>query len=129
MRTDSATPARLWSRNTTTKNTDSAAVSTASGASAPSRARRRPMIRAIARAPTSRGATATSPCGASVTQNTATTIATAVGASLLVATVRSTSIHTASTPKAISGSGRSPLLNGSQAARNIAPPVATATRF
>ena len=43
--------------------------------------------------------------------------------------VRSTSIHTSSTPKAISGSGRNPLLNGSQAARNTAPAVATAIRL
>jgi len=43
--------------------------------------------------------------------------------------VRSTSGHTASTPKAIGGSGRRPLLNGSQAARNTAPAVATAMRL
>ena len=43
--------------------------------------------------------------------------------------VYSTSIHTSSTAKAISGSGRRPLLNGSQAARKTAPPVATATRL
>ena len=129
MRTDSATVARVWSRKTTTKNTDNAAASAASGASTPSRGRRLPMIRAIARAPTRSGAAATRPCGASVTLNTATTIASAAGASRCVAIVRSTSIHTASTPKAISGSGRNPLLNGSQAARNTAPPVATATRL
>ena len=33
------------------------------------------------------------------------------------------------TPRAISGSGRKPLLNGSQAARNTAPAVHTATRL
>ena len=33
------------------------------------------------------------------------------------------------TPNAISGSGRRPLLNGSQAARNTAPAVQIATRF
>jgi acyl-CoA synthetase (AMP-forming)/AMP-acid ligase II len=58
-----------------------------------------------------------------------TTIAAATGANRRVAMVRSTSIHTASTPKAISGSGRRPLLNGSQAARNTAPAVAAATRL
>ena len=41
----------------------------------------------------------------------------------------STSTQVGSTPKAISGSGRRPLLNGSQAARNTAPAVHTATRF
>jgi hypothetical protein len=41
--------------------------------------------------------------------------------------VRSTSIHTSRTPKAMSGSGRRPLLKGSQAARNTAPAVAVAT--
>ena len=87
------------------------------------------MIRAIARAPTNNGAAATSPCGASVTLKTATTIAIAAGASRPVAMVRSTSVHTTSTPKAISGSGRRPLLNGSQAARKTTAPVTTATRL
>ncbi len=41
----------------------------------------------------------------------------------------SVSIHTATTPNAISGSGRRPLLNGSHAARNTAPAVSTATRL
>ena len=69
------------------------------------------------------------PCGASVTLNTATTIATAAGTSRRVAIAFSTRIHAASAPKAISGSGRSPLLNGNQAARNTAPAVHTATRL
>ena len=86
-------------------------------------------MRITARAPTSRGASTTSPCGASVTVSTAMTIATTVGTSRRVAMVRSTAIHAASTPNAISGSGRRPLLNGSQAARNTAPAVPTATRL
>ena len=87
------------------------------------------MIRAIARAPTSSGASAIRPCGASVTLNTATTIATAAGHSRRVPIAFSTSTQAASTPNAISGSGRRPLLNGSQAARNTAPAVQTATRL
>ena len=43
--------------------------------------------------------------------------------------VRSVSIQTSRTARAMSGSGRRPLLNGSQAARNNAPAVATATRL
>ena len=113
----------------TTKITATAALKAASGASTPSVALRRVMIRPMARAPTKSGATATSPCGARVTVNTATTIAIAVGANRWVAMVRSTSIQTARTPNAISGSGRRPLLNGSQAARNTIPAVATATRL
>ena len=87
------------------------------------------MIRATARAPTSSGASAISPCGASVTLNTATTIATAAGHSRRVAMAFSTSTHAASAPNAMSGSGRRPLLNGSHAARNTAPAVHTATRL
>ena len=87
------------------------------------------MIRATARAPTSSGATAIRPCGASVTENTATTMATAYGNRRRVPIAYSTSAHTAITPNAISGSGRRPLLNGSQAARNTAAAVQTVTRF
>ena len=87
------------------------------------------MIRAMARPPTSSGASAIRPCGASVTLNTATMIASAAGSSRRVAIAFSTSIHAASAPNAISGSGRRPLLNGSQAARNTAPAVHTATRL
>ena len=87
------------------------------------------MIRATARAPTSNGASAIRPCGASVTLKTATTIATAAGHNRRVAIAFSTSIHAASAPNAISGSGRRPLLNGSHAARNTAPAVHTATRL
>ena len=112
-----------------TKITDAAAASVASGASKPSAARRRPMIRLMARAPTRSGASAIRPCGASVALNAATMIATAVGANRWVAIVRSTSAQTVNTPRAISGSGRRPLLNGSQAARKTIPPVATAIRF
>ena len=43
--------------------------------------------------------------------------------------VNSTSAHTASTPKAISGSGRRPLLNGNHAARNTAAAVQTEIRL
>ncbi len=86
-------------------------------------------MRVMARAPTSCGATAINPCGASVTVNTATTMATAVGHRMRRPTVISTSIQTNSTPKAISGSGRSPLLNGNQAARKTAAPVSTAAEL
>ena len=75
----------------------------------------------MARAPVSSAATAISPCGASVAVSIATTMASAAGASRCSAIARSTSTQVATTPKAISGSGRSPLLNGNQAATNTAP--------
>ena len=81
----------------------------------------------MARAPVSSAATAINPCGASVAVSIATTMATAAGASRCSAIARSTSIQVAITPRAISGSGRRPLLNGSQAARKTTPPVSTAT--
>ena len=87
------------------------------------------MFRAMARAPTSRGASAISPCGAVVTLNTATMIAAAAGHSLRVPIAFSTSIHAATVPNAMTGSGRRPLLNGNHAARNTAPAVKTATRL
>ena len=59
----------------------------------------------------------------------ATTIASAAGARAPRAMARSTSIQVTSTPRAISGSGRRPLLKASQAARNTAPAVNTAARF
>ena len=77
MRADSATVASVWSRNTITKISAAEENRVASGATKPSTARRLRMIRATARAPTSSGATAISPCGASVTENAATTMATA----------------------------------------------------
>ncbi len=129
MRTDSATVASVWSRNTTTETSDSAAAGGSTQAHSPSTARRRLTTWVTARAPTSSGAIATRPCGARVTESIAMTTATAVGHSARVPTVRSTSIQTATTAKAISGSGRSPLLKGSQAARNTVPAVHTATRL
>ena len=108
---------------------DNDAASTASGASSPSVARRRRIVWAMARAPVSSAATAINPCGASVAVSIATTMATAAGASRRSAIARSTSIQVTSTPRAISGSGRRPLLNGSQAAKNTAPAVNTATRL
>ena len=95
----------------------------------PSTARRRRMMAATARAPTSSGARAIRPCGANVTENMATTIATAYGATRRAPIAYSTRIHAAITPNAMSGSGRRPLLNGSHAARNTAPPVHTVTRL
>ncbi len=129
MRADSATVASVWSRNTTTKISPSDASNAAIGARTPSSARRRAMIRATARAPTSSGASAISPCGATVAANVATTIATAAGHNRRVAIAFSTSIQVSSVPNAMIGSGRSPLLNGSHAARNTAPAVHTATRL
>ena len=82
MRADSATVASVWSRNTTTKISDIDAASGAICASNPSTGLRVRMFRAMARAPTSSGASAISPCGAVVTLNTATTIAAAAGHSL-----------------------------------------------
>jgi hypothetical protein len=128
MRADSATVARVWSRNTTTKIVDRAAAKAATGASTPSVRRRVPITPNTAREPTSSGARAIRPCGASVTLNTATRTAIAAGTSRRVAIAFSTRAQAASVPKAISGSGRRPLLNGSQAARNTAPAVHTATR-
>ena len=64
MRADSATVASVWSWNTITKISDADDASAASGASSPaepSSARRSRMIVAIARAPTSSGATAIRP--------------------------------------------------------------------
>jgi hypothetical protein len=87
------------------------------------------MICAIARAPVSSAATAIKPCGAKVAVSVATMIASAAGTSRRVAIAVSTSTQVAITPNAISGSGRRPLLNGSQAARNTAPAVHTATRL
>src|ERR1700704_3911632 len=129
MRADSATVASVWSRNTTTKISASEAANGASWAMSPSTARLLRMILATARAPTSSGASAIRPCGASVTLKTATITATAAGHNRRVAIAFSTSIHAASAPNAMSGSGRRPLLNGSHAARNTAPAVQTATRF
>ncbi len=129
MRADSATVARVWSRNTTTKISANDDARAANGANTPSTGRLERMIRAIARPPTSSGATAIKPCGASVTLNTATTIATAAGHSRRVPIAFSTRIQTAIAPNAISGSGRRPLLNGNHAARNTAPAVHTATRL
>ncbi|CNV87291.1 Uncharacterised protein [Mycobacterium tuberculosis] len=83
----------------------------------------------MARAPVSSGASAINPCGASVAVSVATMMATAAGASRPSAIDRSTNTHVTSTPSAISGSGRRPLLNGSQADRNTAPAVNTATRL
>ena len=62
-----------------------------------------------------------------MTVNIATTTASATGHNRRVPMVHSTSIHTAITPNAMSGSGRRPLLNGSHAARKTAPAVHTAT--
>ena len=129
IRADSATPASVCERNTTSVISDNDAASTARGASRPSVARRRAMICAIARAPVSSAATAISPCGASVAVSMATMIASAAGTSLRVAIEVSTSTQVPITPNAISGSGRKPLLNGSQAARNTAPAVHTAIRL
>jgi hypothetical protein len=84
---------------------------------------------AMAREPTSSGAIAIRPCGASVTLNIATTIATAAGQDRRAPIAYSTRTHVSSAPKAINGSGRRPLLNGSHAARNTAAPVQTATRL
>ena len=83
----------------------------------------------MARAPVSRAATAISPCGARVAVSIATMMATAAEANRCNAIARSTSIQVATTPRAINGSGRRPLLNGSHAAKNTAPPVNTATRL
>ena len=113
----------------TTKISAIEAANGASWATSPSMARLLRMIRATARAPTSNGASAIRPCGASVTLKTATMIATAAGHNRRVAMVLSISIQAASAPNAISGSGRRPLLNGSHAARNTAPAVQTATRL
>ena len=130
MRADSATVARVWSRNTTTKISASEEAQSGQRREYPVDQRRRLlMIRAIARAPTSSGATAISPCGASVTLKTATMIASAAGHSRRVPMEFSTRTQAAMAPNAISGSGRSPLLNGSHAARNTAPAVHTATRL
>src|SRR5215213_5218682 len=129
MRADSATVASVWSRNTITKINDNAAARGASCATSPSTGRLLAITRATGRPPTSSGATAIRPCGARVTLNIATTMATAAGHSRRVAIAFSTSIHAASAPKAINGSGRRPLLNGSHAARNTAPAVHTATRL
>ena len=62
-------------------------------------------------------------------QNAATTIAAAVGHNQRRPTDHSTSTQISTTPKAMSGSGRRPLLNGSQAARKTAAAVHTAARL
>ncbi len=129
IRAASATVASVWLRNTTTVISDSDAARTASGASSPSVPRRLRMIPAMTRAPVSSAATAIKPCGASVAVSIATMIAIAAEASRLSAMARSTSAQVTSTPRAISGSGRRPLLNGSQAATKTAPAVNTATRL
>jgi hypothetical protein len=129
IRAASATPASVWDRNTTTMISDSAAASTANGASSPSVALRRKMIRAIGREAANNAATAIRPCGASVADNIATMIAVAAGTRRRVAIAVSASTQVATTPSAISGSGRRPLLNGSHAARNTAPAVHTAIRL
>ena len=55
--------------------------------------------------------------------------ATATGSSLLVATPRSTEHQVARMPRAMMGSGRRPLLSGSQTARNIPAAVQAAARL
>ena len=70
---------------------DSDAASAASGASKPSVGRRGADDLGDGRAPVSSGATAISPCGASVALNIATTIATAAGPSRRAPIARSTS--------------------------------------
>ena len=132
MRADSATVASVWSRNTMTKTKDSDAAYAARGASNPvpfSPVRRVRAVFAMARAPTSSGASAIKPCGASVTLNIATTIAAAAGHDRRAPIAYSTSTSVSSTPNAMRGSGRRPLLNGSHAATKTAAPVQTATRL
>ena len=129
MRADSATVARVWLRKITVRISDADAASVAIGANRPVPARRLRIVRTRARAPMSSGASAISPCGAVVAVKAATMIATAAGARRRVAMEYSRSTQVAITPKAISGSGRRPLLNGYQAARKTAAAVQMAMAF
>ena len=56
-------------------------------------------------------------------------IAMATGSSLLVATPRSTEHQVSNMPRAMIGSGRSPLLRGNQKARNMPAAVHAAARL
>ena len=130
MRADSATVASVWLRNTTTVISDSDAASTASGASRPSVARRRTDdLGDGPRAGQQRG-DGDQPLrrqrrGQHRDDDRHRGREPVAGWRSRV----STSIQVSITPSAISGSGRRPLLNGSQAARNTAPAVNTATRL
>ena len=75
------------------------------------------------RAPAASAATHMSPVGPAPRENAATPIAATPGTSRRVAMDRSTSDHVSRAPSAITGSGRSPLLNAIQKARNRAAPV------
>src|ERR1700728_838812 len=129
MRADSATVASVWLRNTTTVISINEAASTDIGASNPSVARRRWMVWAMALAPVSRAAMAINPCGAGVAVSIAAMIATAAGASRRVPIALSTSTQVTTTPRAISGSGREPLVYGRPASTDTAAAVHTATRW
>ena len=85
-------------------------------------ARRRAM-RTNSRAPAASAATHISPVGPAPRENAATPIAATPGTSLRVAIERSTSDQVSSAPRAMTGSGRRPLLNAIQNARNSAAPV------
>ncbi len=81
------------------------------------------MMRMIGRIPAMSAAKQMRPEGPAVKVNPAIRIATATGRSRLVATARSIEHQVSSTPRATIGSGRSPLLNGSQNARKTSAPV------
>src|ERR1700712_3808225 len=90
IRADSATVASVWSRNTITKRSAADDASAAMGGRSPSSDSLLRMTRAIARAPTSSGASAIRPCVARVIVNIATTTAAAAGHTRYVATAYST---------------------------------------
>ena len=92
------------------------------GAQPTTRARHR-IIRTASRAPAARAATHMSPVGPAPRENAATPIAATSGTSLRVAMDRSTSDQVSSAPRAITGSGRRPLLKAIQKPRKSAAPV------
>ncbi|SKV15022.1 Uncharacterised protein [Mycobacteroides abscessus subsp. abscessus] len=129
MRADSATVARVWSRKVKASTPATEAARTAIGVNRPYRRRRTATTRAMARPPASSGPSAMSPWGATVAASRATTIASAAGERRRVAMARSTRIQVSTVPNTMMGSGRRPLLNGSQAVRKTSAAVQTAVRL
>ena len=119
----SATLARVWSAKTVYSRDRPTASSGASTAGQPmSRARRR-MVAMRSREPAARAATHISPVGPVPTEKAATPTAATPGTSRRVAMARSTNDQVSRAPSAITGSGRRPLSNAIQNARNTAAPV------
>ena len=108
--------------------TVAAAMMGANNPSTPNRRDRRCRIVFNGPMATSRAPIEAMPVGPENRVSAPTMHATATGSNRLVATPRSTEHHVSRIPRAMIGSGRSPLLSGSQTARNIPAAVQAAAR-